>query len=227
MIREREKRRTEMGEAYRTLLGSMCGTRLGIGTGKRSCAMAGGWIRFAPCSATSAMITYRLCSVTMRTGLRRTGRCGSSAPMRVLIHGRTSPRPSRTISTSWILWKPRTLSAGRAPANPGRRRHQRGDEFRSAQIEGCHAADRRMVAPGLCGEQPKPQHGAAGPLSFILSSARSRSSGSSMISLMRAIACRRSHVFSLSHGRASAELFPYCLAGAHGSFPARSLIRFD
>ena len=101
---EREKRRTAMGEPYRTLLGHFR-HEVGHYYWDRLVRDEG---RLDACRAVFGDDSQDYDQALQRHYAKarpRTGRSTSSAPTRPRIRGRTSPRPGRTTSTSWTRWR--------------------------------------------------------------------------------------------------------------------------
>jgi len=96
---ERERRRLQMGEPYRTLLGHFrhrSATIIGSGW---CTTTAAGWNSSGACSAMSAPTMRQHCTRTTRMVRPSTGHRASSVPMRAHIHGRTGPKAGRTTCT--------------------------------------------------------------------------------------------------------------------------------
>ena len=100
---ERERRRSEMGEPYRTLLGHFR-HEVGHYFWDVLGATAVGSRRVARSSATSARITARRSSDTMPRGHSQTGASALSQPMRRRTPGRISRRLGRITCKSSIRW---------------------------------------------------------------------------------------------------------------------------
>ena len=106
---ERERRRQDMAEPYRTLLGHF---RHEVGHYYWERLVRGGpWHEpFRALFGDESEDYGASLEGTTRTGRRRTGRSASSAPTPAPTLGRTGPRPGRTISTWSTRSRPRTPS---------------------------------------------------------------------------------------------------------------------
>ena len=143
---ERERRRQDMAEPYRTLLGHF---RHEVGHYYWDRLVRGGaWpSRSASCSATSAQ-DYGASLAAHHAGrpAARTGRSASSAPMPAPTRGRTGPRPGRTTCTSSTRWRPPHAFGLRVRPQAGARsRARHGDRFRPLWPGRLRRADRAWL----------------------------------------------------------------------------------
>ena len=180
---ERERRRVELGEPYRTLLGHL---RHEVGHYYWDVLVRdGGKVEAARAvfGDETRGLSARRCSATIATARRRTGRRTTSAPMRPCTRGRISPRPGRTTCT-WSTRSTPPASFGLAVDPPVRATRATAaeidfDPYRARDfdrlVERLDAADRR-------GQQPEPQHGPARPLSVRAEPAGDREAAASSTS---------------------------------------------
>jgi hypothetical protein len=99
---ERVRRRLQLREPYRTLLGHLRHE-------------SGHYYWDGPSSATNRRITASRCRRTTPQARRPAGRTTSSAPTRRPIPGRTGPRRGPITCTWWTCWKPRPRTTPGSP----------------------------------------------------------------------------------------------------------------
>ena len=109
---ERERRRHQMGEPYRTLLGHFR-HEIGHYYWDRLIAGTPHLEEFRRLFGDERKNYAQACRITMRRERRRIGASVSFPPTRARTRGRISPKASRTTFTSSTRSKPRTCSASR------------------------------------------------------------------------------------------------------------------